>query len=509
MAEIQKDALLTLIKSLSRSEKRQFRLFVNRLGINADAKFLLLFDVMDKMNEYDENHILERKITSKQQLSNLKAHLYRQILISLRTNPSNQNNRIMIREQLDFATILYNKGLYKQSLKILDRTKQLAKDLEENDIAFEIVEFEKVIESQFITRSMKNRADDLIEDAKHLAKLNALNSKLSNLSLKLYSMMLSNGYAKNNRDKEDILHYFNSRMPKKDLEMMGFREKLWYYKAHVWKYLLLQDFVNAYKYSLQWVELFYDHPEMIQNHPVWFVKGNSYLLNALFLLRRVHRFEFWLNKLQETLNTHFTWNENTEAVAFTVIYNAKMNALFLKGDYSDASKLIAEINEHKEFHNSKIDDHHILVLRFKIASTYFGNSDYEECIRELRGIIEHKSSSVREDMYFNSRILSVMSMLDSGIDEDLDEFIEETERFYRKMKSKSEFNTLTIDLIKTLNGAFPDQRKKVARHFLEKYQQLAENPYNIRSFVYLDLISWLEALVENKKISEVILSKSV
>jgi len=72
MAEIQKDALLTLIKSLSRSEKRQFRLFVNRLGINADAKFLLLFDVLDKMSEYEESFILNRKITSKQQLSILK-----------------------------------------------------------------------------------------------------------------------------------------------------------------------------------------------------------------------------------------------------------------------------------------------------------------------------------------------------------------------------------------------------------------------------------------------------
>ena len=135
MAEAQKDSLLTLIQSLSKSEKRQFRLYVNRLGINTDAKFLLLFDVMDKMLEYDDNKILDKKITTKQQLSNLKAHLYKQILVSLRMNPSNQNNKILIREQLDFATILYNKGLYKQSLKILDKTKQTAIELEEKDIA--------------------------------------------------------------------------------------------------------------------------------------------------------------------------------------------------------------------------------------------------------------------------------------------------------------------------------------------------------------------------------------
>ena len=49
------------------------------------------------------------KISTKQQLSNLKAHLYKQILVSLRMNPIHQNNRIQLREQLDFANILCQK----------------------------------------------------------------------------------------------------------------------------------------------------------------------------------------------------------------------------------------------------------------------------------------------------------------------------------------------------------------------------------------------------------------
>ena len=62
MSNYNKDALFSLIKSLNRSEKRQFKLYVNRLQINADAKFLLLFDVLDKLNEYDETIILKKKI---------------------------------------------------------------------------------------------------------------------------------------------------------------------------------------------------------------------------------------------------------------------------------------------------------------------------------------------------------------------------------------------------------------------------------------------------------------
>ena len=75
----QNDALFVLIKSLSKSEKRQFNLYVGRLDGNNDAKFFSLFKFLDKQKKYDEKIIIKSGIVSKQQLSNLKAHLYKLI----------------------------------------------------------------------------------------------------------------------------------------------------------------------------------------------------------------------------------------------------------------------------------------------------------------------------------------------------------------------------------------------------------------------------------------------
>ena len=71
-----KDNLFVLIKSLSKSEKRQFKLYVGRMDSNENSKFLKLFNLLDKMDFYSEDLILKKKIVSKLQLSNLKAHLY-------------------------------------------------------------------------------------------------------------------------------------------------------------------------------------------------------------------------------------------------------------------------------------------------------------------------------------------------------------------------------------------------------------------------------------------------
>ncbi|MGB0892040.1 MAG: hypothetical protein ACPGUU_06775, partial [Flavobacteriaceae bacterium] len=258
------DSLFALIKSLTKSEKRQFNLYVGRLEGNNDAKFFSLFKFLDKQKKYDEKAIINSKIVSKQQLSNLKAHLYKQILISLRMNPIHKNIRIQIREQLDFATVLYQKGLYKQSLKILEKAKNSAIENEEKNIAYEIVELEKVIESQHITRSLDTRADELTIQAKELSQHNVIASKLSNLSLQLYGILLKIGYARNDDELKKVNSYFNDRLPKLEYEKLGFRERLWLNKAHLWRSFLTQDFLHGYKYSSKWVELFRQYPKMIQ-----------------------------------------------------------------------------------------------------------------------------------------------------------------------------------------------------------------------------------------------------
>ena len=59
MAIEQKDVLFTLVKSLSKSEKRQFKLYVGRLGGNADANFISLFNLLDKVSAFNDDLILK------------------------------------------------------------------------------------------------------------------------------------------------------------------------------------------------------------------------------------------------------------------------------------------------------------------------------------------------------------------------------------------------------------------------------------------------------------------
>ncbi|MCL1666187.1 hypothetical protein BAS09_05845 [Elizabethkingia ursingii] len=508
MADLQKDFLFVLIKSLSTSEKRQFKLYVNRLGINVDAKFLLLFSEMEKMKEYDEDIIISKKISTKQQLSNLKAHLYKQILVSLRMNPSLQNNRIQLREQLDFATILYQKGLHRQALKILDKAKQTAFDLDEKTLAIDIIDLEKVIESQYITRSIEGRADELIAQSHELSIQNSYSTELSNLSLKLYSEMLKNGYAQNDTDKESIIHQFNEQIRKISFSRLNFREKLWFYKAHVWKHLLLQDYKHAYKYSQKWVELFYENPEMISNHPVWYIKGNTNLMKILFLNGQVNKLEGWFEKFRETTNSgHFTTNENLQSLTFLNVYNTQMNIHFIKGEFFIGTKLIPEVELKMEKFRDKIDDHHLLILYLKIAALYFGSKKYKETIEYGQRILLAKGSSIQEDLAFHTRVLILMAKYESGMDEDYDEFAKQTHRFVAKMKNASEIHFSISEFFQKLNEVFFSEQEKIFTTFYNTLNVYNQNPFHKRTLVYIDIQSWAEAKATHIDVVEIIRQK--
>jgi hypothetical protein len=508
MTKDQKDNLFSLVKSMTKSEKRQFKLYVGRLGVNEDSKFLNLFNVLDKISIYKENEILKNVNIKKQQLANVKAHLYKQILISLRLNPSHQNIRSQIREQLDFASILYHKGLYKQALKVLDKAKDVAIQNEEKNLAYEIVELEKVIESQYITRSIADRADELTIQAKELSKANVITSKLSNLSLQLYGIFLKVGYVKNEDEAKQIEDYFRARLPKFDIRDLGFREKLWLYKAYLWYSFLMQDFLNCYKYALKWVILFEQNPNMINLNPVFFLKGNNYLLESLFFIKNKKKFKVYLKKFEHLIKQkHFPKDENVEALTFLYVNVNKINYHFIDGSFEKGLDLIPKIKKELPKFKNRIDEHHTMIFYYKFASMHFGAGNNKACIDYLSLIISNKSLSMREDLQCFARVLNVVAHYEGGLDYHIEALLRDTYKYLLKINDLYEVQKEMIKFIKGLQDIYPHDIKKAFIEFHKTLKTYENHPYERRAFLYLDIISWLESKIENKPVSLIIKEK--
>ncbi|MEQ8242857.1 MAG: hypothetical protein RIB66_05520, partial [Fulvivirga sp.] len=136
------EALFHLIKSLKQSEKRYFKL-QSELD-SSDMKYLRLFEIIDGQKEYDESIIIQKAPEiKKQQLSNLKAHLYKKLLQSIRQYNQKSVIDIQIREMIDHAQLLFNRSLYEQCVDILKKAKRKAQKIDNLELQLEILKWEK------------------------------------------------------------------------------------------------------------------------------------------------------------------------------------------------------------------------------------------------------------------------------------------------------------------------------------------------------------------------------
>ena len=93
------DSLFQLIHSLQKAEKRNFKLYIKRSSGKEDLKIIQLFDALDKLNEYDEKALLKKlPDVTKTQLANLKTHLYKELLASLRLIKSTDSIDMQLHE---------------------------------------------------------------------------------------------------------------------------------------------------------------------------------------------------------------------------------------------------------------------------------------------------------------------------------------------------------------------------------------------------------------------------
>ncbi|MEO6819946.1 MAG: hypothetical protein ABI204_09485 [Ginsengibacter sp.] len=504
------DALFQLIHSLQKSEKRNFKLYVKRNSFNQDLKIVQLFDAIDKMTTYDENLLLSKTSSiKKQQLPNIKAHLYKQILSSLRLLEGNENIDIQLHEQLDFAKLLYNKGLYHQSLRLLEKIKEAAKANNQLSILIEVLMKEKKIETLHITRSLEDRAEALTSEVNQARIEYTRESLLSNLALKLYSWYIKNGLARNEADEKEIENYFLINVTDDIKRPEGFYQKLFYSQSYCWYAFIRQDFLMYYRYTQKWVNQFEENPQMIRIETGNYIKGLHNLLNAHFNLKNYKGFEKTLKILDKFKETDVVkLNENNRIQVFVYLYISKLNQHILEGTFREGllvvDGIIHQLNEYELY----MDGHRTMIFYYKIASLYFGAGDYGHTIDYLNKIINWKVS-LRTDLQCYARLLHLISHYELGNFQLLEYLIKSVYRFMAKMQNLS---LVEEEIFKFLRYSFTisaGQMKPEFEKLLNKMRAFETSKYETRAFIYLDVISWLESKVYNKPLYEIIREKYV
>ncbi len=501
--------LFQLVKTLSKSEKRNFRLYVNRGSGSEEVLFVQLFNVLDKQKQYDEEMIFRRiPALKRQQLSNVKRHLYKQLLTSLRLIETPKDISLQVREQIDFAKILYNKGLYLQSLKVLDKVKALAREAHQDLLELEVVEFEKRIEAQHITRSIENRADSLTKESTRRTEVITGTAQWSNLGLRLYGLYIKMGHIRNERDYHMVRSFFEAHLPEGDLDQMTFFEKVYYYQSHVWYHHILQNFPQCYRYAQKWVDLFHDDSNMLLRDPDLYLRGLNNLLSAFFNTGAYERLSETLvdfRNFEENYGRHF--NKNTQTFSFLFYYTGLINRHFMEGTFSEGVVVAKEVEERLPDFLPHLDSHRVLVFYYKIACLYFGSGDNGAAIEFLNKIINFNAGGLRGDIQCFARILNLIAHYELGHYNLLEYLVKSVYRFLAKMEDLNLVQQEILEFLRRSLNMDPQNLRNAFLQLRDRLEPLSRHPYENRSFLYLDIIAWLDCKIQSRPVEEVIREK--
>ena len=509
MPNQQIDPLFQLIKSLEPFEKRHFKMYMKKITDSSeDLKIIQLFNELDASKYYDETNILKKnKGIKKTQISNLKANLYQNILISLRLIKQKENIDLQLHELLDFAKIVYNKGLYAQSLKIIQKIKEIANFNHQVTYLSQALFLEKKIEALHITRSMHERANVLCKESVKVNNHLNIISHFSNISLQLYSLYIKNGHARNKEDIEYLESVFESEIKPYIKQCKQFYERIYLYQCYCWYHFIRQDFLHFYKYSKKWVLTFKENPKMIEIETTIYIKGMHNLLTALFDNRLYGQFVETISEFEVFTESKFVLNnKNNQVQSFVYLHLAKINQYFLAGKFSEGIVLIPSIEMKLKQYEFFLDKHRILIFYYKFACLYFGSENYNKCIDYLNQIINW-NTNLRTDIQCYARFLLLIAHFELGNKSILPSLTKSVYRFLLNMKNLNAVEKTIFSFLQQTTKTKVKELKPAFEKLLAELKIIEKGKIDNRAFLYLDIISWLESKIQGKSIEKIYLQR--
>ncbi len=170
--------------------------------------------------------------------------------------------------------------------------------------------------------------------------------------------------------------------------------------------------------------------------------------------------------------------------------------------------MVDEIEQKITLYKNRLDNHHIVVLYYKIACLYFGMGENKKCIAYLSKIINPKTVKSGEDLQCFARVLNLIAHYECGMDYHLERQFKETYKFLLKMENLQAVQKEFIVSIKALSDVYPHEIKKEFKKIHTRLQKFENHPYEKRAFLYLDILSWLESKIENTPIGDIIRKKA-
>lgn len=490
--------LFDLIKSLTQTEKRYFKVSASTHFKGDDNKYLLLFDTIDEQEIYDEQKLREKFKGEKftKQLHVAKNYLYNTILKTLRSYTSEKNKVVELQSLIRNIEILYDKSLFGQCRKLILRAKEIATDYDRFAELYQIIDLEKSLARSSAYADVKDEElNDLYQQQKSaLEKLSNINDYWR-LSTKAFLIKKKFGAPRNETERKFFTKLLDDPLLKNEKFALTYISKSIFHNIRGLYFHTLKDQKNLLKECKSMISLMESNPLLL--------KKDNYI-SALYNLIIVQIDTEYYTEALETINKMRTVESTSDALnsrIFFTSYDTEVNVYLRSGEFKKGIGVIPEIESGLKTFRNKINQEALITLFFNLAYLYFGAGKFDKALEWVNKILNDKDISLRRDVKGYARILNLLIHLELGNFDLIDSEIKSTKRFLENNDLYTQTETLLLNMLRTYINEEESNRDELLEMLLHKLSK-ADNKNQGQD--YFDFKAWLKGKIYNKPMSEVI-----
>lgn len=494
------DALFQLIKSLTRGEKRNFRILAQLTS--GDKKYVQLFDVIDLMEEYDEAKVLKKfkkDPSFEKQFAYNKNYLYNTILNALtyfrKANDSERSSLILQ------VRILLEKNLYSLAQKQLRKVKEKINQQEKFEELLQLFRMETDILKRTELAECLPESFRQIEFEEKIALDKILNLReYHKLELQTHVLLATQHIARQQNDLVTVEKMLASPWLADETQALSNRARILYNEIHRRIASYKGDTAGSLVYGERAVELYELSPHIIEEERGAYMRQVSHLAFGYTVTKGIQDSLPWIVRIRDTEAT----------TAQERLFKFEKYHLFALAYLQDTGQkgsegFLKEFDQELEHLENDIAISTRLYVSYLRSQYHLVNGEYSEALKWINRFLNHPRTNLRSDLQSCARLLNMLIHYELGNLEVIEYSIKSAYRFIYKQERMYQFERRFLNFFRRLILApGPDAVRAEFVAYRNDLDTIMEDPFEKQASNFLKVEEWLDAKLQNRSMAAVL-----
>lgn len=492
------NAVYELIKSLNMSEKRQFKIYSSRHIIEGENKYILLFNLLEKMEIFDEGILkagLEQHNKKNTYIKTDMHYLYLLILKSLVLFHAGKSAQLILNESISIIEILFYKGNYIQCIKEIYKAAAIARDVELYPSLLKILEFEKLVYNHL--NEQKRSEASIINEMTEINKKQEIIIEYTQLYNQANLARIQISKTRNVKEIKVFEKIMKHPLLQQKNKPKFIDASIKYSRIHaMWCY------VNQHKkeelaFNKKIIQMYDTNPLYKEEHLIEYVNTYSRIISISKDLDEV-TFYKELNSIRSiTVSSDKLYFMSVSSQVFNFSYMIQLSMYLQKKQFEKVMIIIPDIESGlKKYKNILIPSYKITFL-YMLAYYYFAVGNFDDARKKINTLLNEYSEAERPDLYNFAKLMNLLIHFELG-NHGYIRYKQASVRYYYKKQSadfetenhvlkffskEKNYTTYLQNSLLSLKATLQNTKT----HSLEKYA------YN-----YFDFLDWINSKILKK-----------